>query len=40
MDNPICILLGVGIVGGIIYSNSEKIQIEFMKKQGIYKAKN
>ena len=39
MDNPICILLGVGIVGGIIYSNSEKIQIEFTKQQGIYKAK-
>ena len=32
-------VVGVSILGGFIYKNSENIKIEIMRQQGIYKAK-
>lgn len=38
MNNIISAILGLGIIGGIMY-NSENIKIEIMKQYGIFKAK-
>ena len=39
MDKIVGLVLGATIIGGIIYNNVEKIQIEIMKKK-IYQAIN
>ena len=38
MNNIINAILGIGIIGGIMY-NAENIKIEVMKQYGIFKAK-
>ena len=39
MDKIVGLVLGATIIGGILYNNVEKIQIEIMKQKGIYQAK-
>ena len=39
MDKIVGLVLGATIIGGILYNNAEKIQIEIMKQKGIYQAK-
>ena len=38
MDKIVGLVLGATIIGGILYNNVEKIQIEIMKQKGIYQA--
>tara|TARA_B100000768_G_scaffold150239_1_gene144897 strand:- start:459 stop:803 length:345 start_codon:yes stop_codon:yes gene_type:complete len=34
------ILLGLGVISGVVYTNFEKIKIEYLKQKGIFQVEN